>query len=129
MSAWIVTKAHIDALVTAGLRNGCISSTMSGSLSNKLDECDRIGAMLWKENHKSVNSRYAEHNRTPPYKFQERAIPLTPVEVFKAIHCLAYQSCEHSGWRKSKAREWLDELADMESRKLPGYNDAPWGID
>ena len=127
MSAWIVTKAHIDALMTAALDYGAINGY--GTHKSELDEADKIGAMLWRENHKSVNHRYNENIPVPEYHYQRRAVPLTPVEVVKAVHCLEYQSCEHKGWERSKARKFLQILTNAVLHKLPGYEAAPWGID
>ena len=117
MSAWIVSKAHIDALVTAAFEYGLPPGDASAT-----------GYMLWRENHKSVNTRYNQRTRTPAYIFQRRAVPLTPVEVIKSIHCLDYQSCEHKGWKKSEARKFLQTLESYTVGRLPGYNAAPWGI-
>ena len=50
MSAWIVSKGHIDVLVNGLLQHGLISPK----------EIAQTGQLLWRENHLSVNDRYAE---------------------------------------------------------------------
>lgn len=127
MSAWIVTKEHIDLLVAA-------AEGMDGV------EPDALGQMLWEENHKSVNYRYGEKRKTPRYKFTPRPNKaISPVVVLKQIACLGYQSCEHASWDNSKAAMFLTNLtAKMltkltplshdEVRELPEYEAAPWGI-
>jgi hypothetical protein len=124
MSAWIVAKAHIDALLTSAIFRSGASFTPT-----RIENADKIGSMLWAENHKSVNFRYKDKQTAPPYTFKRRAVPLTPVEVLKAIDCLEYQSCEHKGWKASEAKAWLDQFRAHTIGQLPGYNDAPWGID
>jgi hypothetical protein len=128
MSAWIVSKAHIDAIVTAALKDEMVRLPHDTFHPQKMST-DEMGQMLWRENYKSVNHRYNERARCPSYRFNLRACPLTSVEVFKAIHCLEYQSCEHPGWKRSKARSFLRELESSLTRCLPGYAAAPWGID
>lgn len=127
MSAWIVSKKHIDVLVAAALG-------MEGVEPNAL------GKMLWEENHKSINYRYSEKNAAPAYEFEvPTTVELTPGLIAKQIACYEYQSCEHLGWEDSKARKFCEDLkrslvpnrveADDAIRKLPGYEEAPWGID
>ena len=123
MSAWIVSKAHIDALITSALKVDRFNSLVN------YETADKIGAMLWKENHKSVNYRYNEAKEAPAYRFTRRAQPLSAVEALKAIDCLEYQSCEHKGWEKSEAKRFLDKLRGLLIHALPGYDAAPWGID
>jgi hypothetical protein len=128
MSAWIVSKKHIDLLVAA-----------AGGVGMAVDNPHEVGQMLWHENHVSVNYRYGESRLTPPYKFEaEPNKAIDPVAVIKQIHCLDYQSCEHEGWRTSAACQFLTDLTSKLEAKLrlpadkihalPAYNDAPWGI-
>jgi len=122
MSAFVVSKSHIDALIQAAmiLRRDYIDFL-------KLDE---TGQMLWDENHKSVNSRYHEQTAVPVYHFPTFAVRpvLTPVEVLKAIACLEYQSCEHEGWGESQAKKWLAALSEAAISALPGYEAAAWEV-
>jgi len=128
MSAWIVSKKHIDLLVAA-----------AGSVGMAVDNPHEVGQMLWHENHVSVNYRYGERTLTPPYKFEaEPNKAIDPVVVIKQINCLDYQSCEHEGWRTSAACRFLTDLTskleaklglpDDKIHALPAYTAAPWGI-
>jgi hypothetical protein len=76
-----------------------------------------------------VNHRYHEKTPCPTYSFKRNVTPLTPVELLKAVDCLEYQSCEHEGWNKSEAKKECERLRAIATRNLPGYNEAPWGID
>ena len=120
MSAFVVSKSHIDSLIAAAmvLRR------------DYLDFCklDEIGQMLWNENHKSVNSRYNEKTAVPVYHYTGRPNHLTPVEVLKAVACLEYQSCEHEGWGESQAKKWLAALSEAAISALPGYEAAAWEV-
>jgi len=118
MSAWIVTKEHIDLLVAAAKGE----DEMDGI------EPDALGAMLWAENHKSVNCRYSEATEAPAYKFTPPRGKIDPVVVLKQINCYAYQTCEHKEWEASKAYKFCENLKNAMIHSLPGYEAAPWGI-
>jgi hypothetical protein len=125
MSAWIVSKRHIDALVTGLVRSEVVSPAEYG------DE-DKLGALLWEECHRSVNYRYGESEPTPDYAFER--LDVEPVSLLKQAACYQYQSCEHPEWGHSNAYEWTQRLIDQLGRAgyshtSPGYDAAPWGID
>ena len=153
MSAFIVSKAHIDALVQAGLTSG-YGSTLRWrheGHERKLspDTADVVGAMLWAENVRSVEHRY-EHvaagelpgtyvteapvEGVEPVELPEwiqsyqfaRVRRLEPVEILKAIDCYEYQSCEHEEWDESEAHTFCNELRMVTIGRLPGYDEAKW---
>jgi hypothetical protein len=129
MSAWIVTKAHIDVLVQAMVVEGIVP----------MDQATETGKTLWRENHRSVNYRYSERSRTPAYTFTGIEAPLDAAVVFKAAACYEYQTCEHPGFKRSEARRLVDQLSDRMAEQLgtdrenaydlPSWKAAPWGID
>jgi len=131
MSAWIVTKVHIDAMVQAAM-DSSRGIPFSWSHENEghqltVSTKDMVGSMLWRENHMSVNARYDENTDTPAYRF-ERTQEFSPVQMLKAIDCYEYQSCEHDGWETSSARAFCDELRAVLIHSLPGYEQAEWGL-
>lgn len=101
MSAFVVSEAHVDALVTAGLvlpdhkpliwlwpepaddelmdayRRGEPWGPGAASVYEKkrheltLATAGRVGAMLWAENQRSVNHRYDEDDWEAPYEFRQ----------------------------------------------------------
>lgn len=97
------------------------------------------GQMLWRENHRSINYRYSERNRTPSYSAKTTEAKLNPVAVLKAISCYGYQSCERPDWNKSKSYQLIEQLtaAILEAHpelkgnyhNRPDYDSAPWGFD
>ena len=136
MSAWIVSKQHIDALVTAGLPapGETIAAVTWGDgngaearKSLRKENADEIGRMLWQENHQSINYRYKDGGPVDPlYAFQaESHVPLT---VLKLLDCYEYQSCEHPGWSGSEARAFCGALRNKVVQDLPGYETAPWAL-
>lgn len=127
MSAWIVSRDHIDVLVTALKLNRLLDPELANGAGEK----------LWTENYRSVNYRYGERKRRPQYSYREQAI-MSPVTLYKQVKCYAYQSCEHPKWMESAARVWMDALAERiegqlnltpdEIRDTEEYRDAPWGV-
>lgn len=144
MSAYVLDKSHIDVMVTAGIDSmprlqgsplrwwwwcgGVGDDAMRRSESLRLESADRVGQMLWNENHVSVNHRYSEETKCPTYTYSPKR-GFEPVAVLKAIDCYEYQSCEHGGWDTSEARAFCDALRRRMIQLLPGYNDAAWSID
>lgn len=143
MSAFIVNKSSIDAIVTfavGGKRRvtTCRSITNPETFSTTNDHSPaQLGQALWHENYLSVNYRYRADDETPVYKYkpqydghvgtgQKRL--LTPIDIIKLCDCLEYQSCEHPGWETSWAKDLLDRVRRAATRELPGYEDAPWGL-
>ena len=137
MSAWIVSKRHIDALAYWLDRMGIAHDKQ------------KMGELLWSENHKSIRARYGDYNhkgkfvKRPKYHYmipQPRVTesyyddfdPQNLDQIQALVHCYTYQSCEHEGWEKSRAKRLMDRLeaqlvysgADW---KREGTK-APWGI-
>jgi hypothetical protein len=129
MSAWLVSKRHIDAIVT-----GLINARLIGGT---VEAADAAGFLLWQENNISVSHRYREPLDDLLYCWQANEVDAWT--LLKAIDCLDYQSCEHDGWPTSDAFALLDRLAAVTLAKLNAgvltYKDskewsaAPWGLE
>lgn len=99
----------------------------------------QLGQMLVSENVRSVYHRYPDTDPDAgdlpgptdayymgPYVYEDLRRDLTPGEVFRAIDCLDYQSCEHPEWYASEAYAFLvalrkaycDRIADAEEAGL-----------
>jgi len=155
MSAWIVDKKHIDALVSAALvcaqhdRSSFRWYDADGNHSHELSYTDteratQVGKMLWAWNLASINARYVdtiEHPENCPgpvgfkgistvdqYRFVRTPL-IPPVAVLKAIACYEYQSCECEEWEISEAKAFCASLRNRVISMLPGYNESPWGLD
>lgn len=122
MSAFIVSKRHIDAIVTT-----------ANAWDERPADPDELGRMLWIENVCSVDHRYNEHSIDAmadalTYSWPAFAPVLSPVEALKAIACYEYQSCEHPGWEASKAHAFVRDFRLEAISRLPGYREAAWEI-
>jgi hypothetical protein len=185
MSAYVVSKVHIDFLVQAAIA-GASDSAEWGSNSerdlswhhdDRLHRLDLlaevgderaaaipgfnaielvppslIGQRLVDECVASVHARYpdTDPNRGDlpgpveayymdpyvwePYRRETHcwslAIPppASTAAIAKQIAHYEYQSCEHEEWDASEAHAFCRALADTLLRSLPGWDQAPWGI-
>jgi len=129
MSAWIVSKRHIDYMVTA-----IIHAELA------CESPDELGRMLWGECLASVAWRYPHHGdgeRPGPAEFCDGDVAayiweetplLTDGGLAKTLGCYRYQSCEHPGWEGSQAcaltGKLIGSLGDVEDDES-----VPWGWD
>ena len=141
MSAFEVSEAHIDALVEA---RSWIEYTFTPRPLREMSD-DEIGQMLRLENIRSLHYRYPAHvqptdkARCAAYRFKRSRLiaalggvddrAVNCVKLIKAIHCYEYQSCEHPEWEGSAAHAYCKDILARLVEYLPGYADAPWGID
>jgi len=139
MSAFIVDKAHINAIINGGLFSRDPLSWYHGEERHKLEyeTADQVGQMLLDECINSVMCRYEDSEVTNlpgradaeyliPFKHKLAYNPLPAVQLFKLIHCYEYQSCESNGWKTSEAHAFCRSLAGRLIRRLPGYDAAEW---
>jgi hypothetical protein len=146
MSAYIVNKAHIDALVLLGQRGPSDRAPQYpgdgwyGPYTYRDKTLDEIGTDLVCENVRSINARYPdtiddpehmpgpiEHYWEPTYTFNPKVKHPTTIEGLKLIACYEYQACEHAGWATSDAHDYCQSLRSALVSELPGYDAAPWG--
>jgi len=142
MSAYVVSKKTIDAIVTFAMKNVYSNKPLPGETNHpyvitKDESPDKIGLALWSENQISVDYRYRETSIALAYKWSPTIMGkvdrittrlLTPMDIIGLCHCLSYQSCEHPGWEASWACDFLKKVIDAATRKLPDYDKAPWGL-
>lgn len=57
------------------------------------------------------------------------APPASTAVIAKQIAHYEYQSCEHDAWEESEAYAFCRSFAEALLSCLPGWSEAPWGID
>ena len=147
MSAYIVSRQHIQYLVMAAMSNRIARGYLTWWDKNNnhheircgdFERAVKIGQMLWDENIKSVLCRYPDDTKeTAPgpsgenYVFDIRMtdhwMEFDPTQVIKSCDCYAYQSCEHEEWPTSEAHAFIDSLKSHACSALTGYDQAEWG--
>jgi len=139
MSAYIVDKAHINAMVQFGLIGGSCNALSwwhnddRQYLNRETD--DHVGQMLLDTNVQSVCYRYPDDSMASlpgridaewllPFKAYPILNTPTPLDIFAMVSCYEYQSCEHPEWETSEAKVFCDALRARAIRRLPGYDKA-----
>lgn len=117
MSAFIVSTRHIAYLAEA-----------IAKWTDEKRSFEAIGQTLLNENYRAVNYRYHETDTAPEYRHYPSGIPLTPIQVIKAVSCLQDQLAEPPDYQQTDAYRLLDNLLCEAIRKLPGYEQARWEI-
>ena len=114
MSAYVVAATTIDEIIYFATECGIV------------DECDadKAGQMLWKENVKSVNYRYARRDKCEVYEYQVENTMRTLYAVSRCVTTLDYQSCEHAAWGTSKAKQLLNKVMTEVKRQSDIINEC-----
>ena len=153
MSCYLVSKAHIDAMValvaTERLRKG---------LKITRDEMATVGRLFIDANVRSIEARYPDTIGKPEdmpgpnidsgdrafadrYTWAPVKASVTPVHALSILQCYEYQTCEFDGYETSEAgllcrylQLWIisrwfpGHSVDAPLSELPGYDAAPWGL-
>jgi hypothetical protein len=131
VSAWMVSKAHIDVLVQGLAESETVTDV----------DPDELGRILWRECLASVAYRYpndGDGERPGPVDFRDNDVetytyrrPAKKVGLgglMTAIECYDYQSCEHPGWTTSQARAWVLDL-HARLKDAGSTSNGQWGYD
>jgi len=138
MSSFIVNSNVMNKVVTAILLNldtfdgesTCRVALLATPTDAQKAAGTKIGNKLFLLNRKSVCARYGCSTVGLPGFVFEKWADATPVEQFKAIHCLLYQ-CSEGKVPSSALYDELNhaagELARAIVQELPEYDQASWG--
>jgi hypothetical protein len=138
MSANFVSKETIDALVTAALTWGYMKpgefwfrpvATMTVTTVT-WDDATAVGTMLWRANY-DVTEGWMDPPEVewPGYEFELYPGEPDPVTILKTISYYGYQTGDSpEEYEVGAAAGFLNYLRGTAIGKLPGYDDAPWGI-
>jgi hypothetical protein len=139
MSAFMVNANVMAKVVTAILLNfdtfdgesTCRAALLAAPADAQKEAGTKIGKKLFLLNRRALRARYgcAEHLSLPEFVF-ERWAHASPIEQFKAMHCLIYQ-CNEGKVSDSQLYDELNrvagELAHRIVQYLPEYEKASWG--
>lgn len=150
MSAYIVSKKHIDCLVTIieGLIGSAHWHAYSTTYANRhmgvpLDKLgwvnkDKLGQLLWAENHKSINYRYKSGTTDPDYRYEvprevsSHGLCMSIAQKVRLFDCYEYQTCEHPEWQTSPLKMLCGKMTNALLRSaIPKaeWEATRWGID
>jgi hypothetical protein len=152
MSAYMVSKEHIDILVMTAIYGPAEASDRNRwypahgySIAVSPQTADELGAALIAENLASIHARYPDTITNPQntpgpavrywesaYKFPKVGHigkPLPALDAIGAVRSYTYQSCEHHGWETSDVKRFCASLIDNLISYVPGYDRVPWRFD
>lgn len=128
MSAFVVSDRHIDALLYWVINTPRYDAPQVLDGMTVYDQPDLVGQLLVDANERSVSTRYDDEITSHEYKYRQFDRVLSPVEVIKACDCLAYQCCEFSDWKNTKAFRILNAIRESAINTLPEYKTSTWSI-
>lgn len=128
MSAYIVSDAHINALVSYA-SSADVRYTYNGETIRIRGREAETASLLYIANVESVNSRYNECEPSDGFRFRMSIKPRPALHIVKACNCFDYQACEVENYGDTIAAKITSAIRDDACRDLPGYDDAPWGFD
>lgn len=139
MSAYIVSKKVIDAIVTVAWRGplghrgyGQGWSDLIGYAKYdglNVETPDQLGAALWLANVRSVNYRYQERNPgfmkgAREYVYEPVRYVPTVLEALSILGTYEYQACERPDWRRSPECRFIERMRSSLLHWIPGYSEA-----
>lgn len=132
MSAFVVSDAHINAIVNFTLICAPAYKLSGYSFQGEYHEWpspEKLGQILLDENVRSVNARYSNKTEPDTFVFKRTWKAVSAVTMLKALDCLDYQSCESSDWEDTLAYRLIEVMRQWTIGRLPGYEEAEWGIE
>ena len=135
MSAYMVEDETINALVNWAVQyqgGAQIRYRFAGESIQINHDVERAKMILREQNEQSLLARYGDSGREMfggPFRSEPFAVQVPIVSLIKACHCYAYQACESADWQASEAFAIVEAIESALVRALPGYGDAPWGLD
>lgn len=118
MSAYVVSKDHLDLLVTAAMHGSRYYKGLrvGGRVFDSPEDANELGAILWAENVRSVNYRYHLDDWEEVYTYDPAGIApylgglIDWGHVLGALSCYEYQACETDNWETTQAYQVCQAL-------------------
>ena len=131
MSAWMVTKKHIDLLVTEAVALELEYEFNGRKIKLTKGIENSIRQMLTDECRRSINYRYQEDTETGIYRFKKYVEQtLTDEAIAKQVRCYDYQACECPDYYETETRKFVEALSEKLGWPLDGEKcpSGPWGV-
>jgi hypothetical protein len=138
MSAWVVTKHHIDVLVSAAIERA-VAIKLEGAealVPVTPENATFVGRMLLRENIASVVYRYRLCGTDEAFDYLRGLVrykftfypAIRASAVAQGLECYDYQACEHDTYETSAAAFFVAQLRTALGGE-EGTNADPWGFD
>ena len=144
MSAYLVEDEHVKQLAAficcddrsriehLAAYHGCgFRYDSSKGFIQPEDLATHFANILLRENYRSLRARYDDaeipHRVKVTLGEVMRATQIPAVNVLHSVACFEYQACESDDWDQTDAYKICEQIRREAIRRLPGYDDAPWG--
>jgi len=121
MSAFHVSDDHINILLSWSRKHNPIVRVDDVRFDlTQSEDYWRVGAVLRDANNASMHARYGDE----PEDFLPKTVSVSHIEAIDIISgcdCFDYQACEYDGWKSSGAKNLIDDIRNVASRKIVGY--------
>lgn len=104
------------------------STTDPVSLRWDLERARQRMEVLYLANLYSLRDRYSENPDDAGQTPEIATSDVIRLMILKQIACYEYQCCEWKEWIGSDAAELCRQAEANAIRRLPGWEDAPWGL-
>jgi len=142
MSAYILDDVNFDVIIKSYVTIRPIQLGWNIWIKKeKLDlfhDTDRtyVGQILKIQNIASVDYRYKANTEMQDYLqkldkkyiYNNRVNAVSPVALLKLLDCYDYQACETSDYKTTKACTIINQIREYTISRLPGYDEAAWGL-
>jgi hypothetical protein len=138
MSAWVVTKHHIDVLVSAAIERSLAIKLEGAGVLVPVTPANAtfVGRMLLRENITSVVHRYRLCGTGEAFDYLRGLVryeftfypAIRPSAIAQALECYDYQACEHDTYETSAAAFFVSQMKTALGGQQ-GTNADPWGFD
>lgn len=150
MSAYICNPEHFGILAAFAVAHDVAiyewQHISNKSYAGRLNTAQRVAKGLARENIRSVKHLYPDAGGDLPgpclaptdieeaaaiyaAHFVTNPIRLSPVQVFKLVQGIDYQSCETDDWPMTLAARQLSWITNEAVRQLPGYEASNWSYE
>lgn len=135
MSAYMVSDEQINVMLWAATRYAdfhsfVFESSYGAYWIQDQDSKTVLGQELISVNAQALKDLYNDDSEFRSYTYaQPRYATWEPIELIKIVHNYEYQACDNKNWADSNASRFCQALVRQLLQFVPGFENAPWGID
>lgn len=133
MSVMMASDYHFSVLASYAEQNDVYYTYRGIMRQVKAGSCvNHIVSVLYLANEASWEARYSETIVVSEPRPNIKTIPtskmLPPLVIIKSCQFLAYQCSEVDDYEGTECHAILTAIINKAATKLPGWEDAPWGL-
>lgn len=127
MSAFMCSDNHINAIITYASCHG-VRARINREWVPIWGNEQKFASLLATANAESLHVRYDDETIVTAITYRAYHVQ-SEIEVLKLLDCFDYQACEVDAYEDTPAAHVVNCIRKDVVCRLPGYADAPWGLD